>query len=85
MTEAIKFIQKNGIECATEIVNENKGKLKIFSTFEMDLKRIVESHDFVDLYGGVDHLKEFIRLNGYTDTPFGEQAFKHIADVEACQ
>lgn len=91
------FVKKNGLEQAkialSKAISINiKKKVKMsfddicsFYSFCADLKRIVESHDFVDLYGGVDHLKEFIKLNGYKDTPFSEQAFKHIDNVEKCQ
>lgn len=87
MRQAIEFIKKHGFEYATDVVNENKGKLKIFSTFEMDLKRLVESHELVERLGGLDLAKAeraFRKIRNILQSYDSELA-QAIADVESCQ
>lgn len=92
------FVKKFGIEAAKDLwcgafdlYNNNlqilNGMVCSISgnqfLFELiDIKRIVESHELVDSYGGLDELKEFLSTLSTEPNDYLKQA---IADVESCQ
>lgn len=96
------FVRRYGWGYAKEIVR----KLSVNDTFYLniggeiiieDLKRLVESHELVESFGGLDLAKECLsqlpnKHQSYTltrdDTGKTTQSFKlqqAIADVESCQ
>ena len=62
------------------------GSLVADSDFD-ELKRLVESHDLVESYGGVDKIKEDTAdLEDWEESSsLWREVEKAIADVESCQ
>lgn len=97
--KANEFIKRNGWEKAKKLLSiTSKMNMRglVFASledgdnldFEVDeLKRLIESHELVELYGGVDKSHEFAlsvwRSN--KNDPFIENMKQAIADVESCQ
>lgn len=81
--KANEFVKKFGWEvAATDLRNHEKyGTRSILYIYE-DLKRLVESWELVDSYGGLDELKEFLSTLSMEPNDYLKQA---IADVESCQ
>ena len=54
-----------------------------------DLKRLVESHELVESFGGLLNVKNSFQMErdcgGVDMTPFGNKLYQAIADVESCQ
>lgn len=74
------FLKDNGLKKCSRIVEDliEQGN---GSEFVKDLKRLVDSHELVEQYGGVDEAKDYLpsfRFDSYDDL---KQA---IADVESC-
>lgn len=82
--KANEYIKKYGVDCAKEILKHNQDLMNI--GFFIDLKRLVESHELMEEYGGLDKAKEqaerfklntCIKMHGFM--------CRIIADVESCQ
>ena len=94
--KANEFLRDNGIVKCSRIV-EDLSEQGVDSDFTKDLKRIVESHELVESFGGLKMAKESLKnlpseYQSYTmtrdDTGATTQSFKlyqAIADVESCQ
>ena len=86
--KANEFVKKHGLSVASELVNESEWSIKQLAlattTSMLDLKRLVESHDLVESYGGINGArKELANLcDSLIDCAYLCQA---IADVEACK
>ena len=83
--KANEFVKKFGWEYAKERMEYCKGARLV--GMEIELKRLVESHDLVERYGGIKKAKSDTSL----PTCFGDNDFfrevtlkKAIADVEGC-
>ena len=75
--KANEYINKYGVDCAKEILKHNQDLMNI--GFFTDIKRLVESHELVENWGGLDDAKFALQLVRYPERL--EQA---IADVESC-
>lgn len=74
--KANEFFKKVGIDAARSYVAAYEDALTD------ELKRLVESHELVESYGGLDELKEFLSTLSMKPNDYLKQA---IADVESCQ
>lgn len=82
MSDAVKYFQKNGLQKSKELVGMGFGFCSIedgLSFHTEQLKQIVESHELVENWGGLDDAKFALQLVRYPERL--EQA---IADVESC-
>lgn len=86
--KANEFIKKFGWDVSTKLSREMKGITESvadgvagWGQSEWDkLKRIVESHELVESWGGLDDAKFALQLVRYP-----ERLKQAIADVESCQ
>ena len=82
MSDAVKYFQKNGLQKSKELVGMGFGFCSLedgLSFHTEQLKQIVESHELVENWGGLDDAKFALQLVRYPELL--EQA---IADVESC-
>ena len=94
--KANKFLKDNGLTKCSRIVDDLTEQ-EVDSDFVKDLKRLVESHELVESFGGLEMAKESLKnlpseYQSYTmtrdDTGATTQSFKlkqAIFDVESCQ
>ena len=94
--KANEFLKDNGLTKCSRIVDDLTEQ-EVDSDFVKDLKRLVESHELVESFGGLKMAKESLKnlpseYQSYTmtrdDTGATTQSFKlkqAIADVESCQ
>lgn len=85
MKGAIEFLKKHGINDAKQLVSMGSGICEIddgilFHT--SDLKRLVESHDLIKSFGGLDLARKEAHKNCFD---FNAPLLKAILDVESCQ
>lgn len=83
MQTAISFFKKHGLQEAKKAYS-----LSVNAGHEdLELLQLIESHELVEFYGGIDKSHEFAlsiwRLN--KNDPFIENMKQAIADVESCQ
>lgn len=81
--KANDFIKAHGIAEAKRIIHDARGcvGVKLWGRYDFstdDLKRLVESHELVESYGGIESCKNHIRF-------ISERLKQAIADVESCQ
>lgn len=83
---AVEFVRNEGWDVAKETVKENSKQLRILSTWEVELKRLVDSWELVESYGGLDGAKgeffEIIHSGQYSKT-CPTVLSRAIADVES--
>ena len=82
MSDAVKYFQKNGLQKSKELVGMGFGFCSIedgLSFHTEQLKQIVESHELVENWGGLDDAKFALQLVRYPD-----RLKQAIADVESC-
>ena len=82
MNDAVKYFQKNGLQKSKELVGMGFGFCSIedgLSFHTEQLKQIVESHELVENWGGLDDAKFALQLVRYP-----ERLKQAIADVESC-
>ena len=87
--KANEFLRDNGIVKCSRIV-EDLSEQGVDSDFTKDLKRLVESHELVELTGGLEMAKSVldIEINAKHyeyDASKVTQLSKAIAGVESCQ
>ena len=75
--KANEYIKKYGTDCAKEILKHNQDLMNV--SFFIDLKRLVESYELVENWGGLDDAKFALQLVRYP-----ERLKQAIADVESC-
>jgi len=80
--KANEFVKKFGWEYAKERMEYCKGARLV--GMEIELKRIVESHELVMDYYGLTRAKEHAESN-YTAPEIKDALKQAIADVESCQ
>lgn len=94
--KANEFIKKHGLDYAKERLDYCKNARLV--GMEIDLKRLVESHDLVEKHGGLISARKYMKflqssvdiglyhglddVDYKTEIPLIEQA---ISDVESCQ
>ncbi|MFW2105576.1 hypothetical protein [Acinetobacter guillouiae] len=57
---AVEFVKNEGWDEAQETVKENSKQLRILSTWEVELKRLVESYEIVSKFESIADAKEAI-------------------------
>lgn len=85
MKGAIEFFKKYGINDAKQLVSMGSGVCEIddgISFHTSDLKRLVESHDLVESYGGISFARKEAHKNCFE---FNAPLLKAIYDVESCR
>ena len=90
--KANEFVKENGWDEAKKHLNDireavNQVPLKhSLEDFSMDLKRLVESYEFVVANGGLDGAKEYCDLHDPNRRSKHYNSLRNkIADVESCQ
>ena len=82
MNDAVKYFKKNGLQRSRELVEMGFGFCGLedgLSFHTEQLKRLVESHELVENWGGLDDAKFALQLVRYP-----ERLKQAIADVESC-
>ena len=82
MNDAEKYFQKNGLQRSRELVEMGFGFCSLedgLSFHTEQLKRLVESHELVENWSGLDDAKFALQLVRYP-----ERLKQAIADVESC-
>ena len=81
--KANEFVLEHGWDAAKRLVENNKHTGRTLSPSEIELKRLVESHELMESKGGLDAAKNIVKSqhNLYTDM----RLVQAIADVESCQ
>ena len=90
MKGAIEFLKKYGINDAKQLVSMGSGTCDMddgISFHTNDLKRLVESHELVESYGGPEDAKKELQRQSILRwvNPETERLREAIADVESCQ
>ena len=84
--KANEYIKKYSVDCAKEILKHNQDLMNI--GFFIDLKHLVESHELVESYGGLESSKLTVNypnfLNDEDIKTTNYRLSKAIADVESC-
>ncbi|WP_151960872.1 hypothetical protein [Acinetobacter bereziniae] len=84
---AVEFVRNEGWDVAQETVKENSKQLRILSTWEVELKRLVESWELVEKVGGLTMAKDFYKnfecVHIGLDLIQCRNLGKAIADVES--
>ena len=82
MNDAEKYFKKNGLQRSRELVEMGFGFCGLedgLSFHTEQLKRLVESHELVENWGGLDDAKFALQLVRYP-----ERLKQAIGDVESC-
>lgn len=82
MNDAVKYFQKNGLQRSKELVEMGFGLCSLgggLSFHTEQLKQLVESHELVENWGGLNDAKFALQLVRYP-----ERLKQAIADVESC-
>ena len=82
MSDAVKYFQKNGLQRSKELVGMGFGFCSLedgLSFHTEQLRQIVESHELVENWGGLDDAKFALQLVRYP-----KHLKQAIADVESC-
>lgn len=89
--KANKFVEKFGWDAAKEALTLACDKLEHVNygnhaVLISDLKRLVENHELVEKFGGLDQAKIELESTDYnSERDFYESLKQAIADVESCQ
>ena len=88
--KANEFVKKFGVERAKQMVNaDDSVHSLVFATTKvsfLDLKRLVESHEFINERGGLEHVKNLIATKlHWFDVGAIIKTNQAIFDVESCQ
>lgn len=78
--KANEYIKKYGLICAGVKLAEIEHS-SYFNVFYFNLKRLFESHELVESYGGIHQARELAHKNCF-DYP--AHLLQAIADVESC-
>ena len=89
---AIDFVKKYGWEESKELVNAQSWTMRqiaLSTTVDTkELTRLVESHELVEIEGGIDEVKytfSFASKHGVDElTEYGKRLKQAIVDVESC-
>lgn len=81
---AVEFVRNEGWDVAQETVKENSKQLRILSTWEVELKRLVESWELISKqYDGLENAKELLRISPKLteEIRFLDQAIRDVESV----
>ena len=81
--KANEFLRDNGIVKCSRIV-EDLSEQGVDSDFTKDLKRLIESHELVESYGGLENAKDEYFSCVQNNEPASYIA-KAILEVESCK
>lgn len=87
MNDAVKYFQKNGLQRSKELVEMGFGFCSLedgLSFHTEQLKRLVESHELVESYGGLSQSRRWIERTVFKLSDSMIALKKAIADVESC-
>ena len=80
---AVEYFKKHGYKKCKSAVQHN-GWLN--TSFWVSLKRLVESYELVESYGGLNRSRFYVDLLPFTPAGISRSTLKQaIADVEKCQ
>ena len=84
--EANEFLRDNGIVKCSRIV-EDLNEQGVDSDFTKDLKRLIESHELVESYGGLESAKKFVgsEYRKLSQPKTYNRLCEAILDVESCK
>ena len=84
--KAKEFLRDNGIVKCSRIV-EDLSEQGVDSDFTKDLKRLVESHELVESYGGLESAKKFVgsEYRKLSQPKTYNRLCEAILDVENCK
>ena len=88
--KANEFVKKFGLGRSKQFVNaDSTAHALVFATTGVsfiDLKRLVESHELVECYGGYDLAKNAMQITPLRKSSYDliENLKQAIADVESC-
>ena len=84
--EANEFLRDNGIVKCSRIV-EDLSEQGVDSDFTKDLKRLIESHELVESYGGLESAKKFVgsEYRKLSQPKTYNRLCEAILDVESCK
>ena len=86
--KANEFLRDNGLTKCSRIVDDLTEQ-EVDSDFVKDLKRLVESHELVESFGGLESSKLTVNypnfLNDEDVKTTNHRLSKAILDVESCQ
>ena len=84
--EANEFLRDNGIVKCSRIV-EDLSEQGVDSDFTKDLKRLVESHELVESYGGLESAKKFMgsEYRKLSQPKTYNRLCEAILEVESCK
>lgn len=89
MNDAVKYFQKNGLQRSKELVEMGFGFCSLedgLSFHTEQLNQLVESHELVESYGGLESAKKELQRQSILRwiNPETERLRVAIADVESC-
>ena len=89
MSDAVKYLQKNGLKASKELAEMGFGFCSVeggLSFHTEQLKQLVESHELVEFHGGLDAAKKELQRQSILRwiDPKTERLHVAITDVEIC-
>ena len=78
--KANEYIKKYGVDCTKEILKHNQDLMNI--SFFIDLKRITESHEYIECLGGYQFVKENLPSGYFGDGDYKDLIQKCLEDME---
>ena len=84
--KAKEFLRDNGIVTCSRIL-EDLNEQGVDSDFTKDLKRLIESHELVESYGGLESAKKFVgsEYRKLSQPKTYNRLCEAILDVESCK
>ena len=84
--KANKFLRDNGLTKCSRIVDDLTEQ-GVDSDFTKDLKRLIESHELVESYGGLESAKKFVgsEYRKLSQPKTYNRLCEAILDVESCK
>lgn len=83
--KANEFVKKFGWDAAKKMVENNKHTGRTLSPSELELKRMVESHELIEKAGGLNVAYYLASRTYFPLSDFMVRFEQAIADVESCQ
>ena len=84
--KANEFVLEHGWDAAKRLVENNKHTGRTLSPSELELKRLVESHELIIKdFESIEMAKYEYMVSGSHSDPYWIQVKQAIADVESCQ
>lgn len=87
-SKAVEFVKKYGWESANLAVKRllpmTEG-MPVFDYGSEDLKRLVESHEYIENFGGLDKANRLSGLACFLTVADCKEHNKHIENVESCK